>query len=70
MTTLLTVHAELVPRLHTGIAASAFVVALFAGYASGIWKDLCTNAVAGELALQAELMPAWPIEWFPSVSAT
>lgn len=50
MTTLLTVPAELVPRLHSGIAASAFAVALFAGYASGIWKDLCTNAVAGELA--------------------
>jgi hypothetical protein len=47
--TLLSISAHFVPILHTSIAAFAFAAALFAGYSSGIWKDLCTNSVASEL---------------------
>ncbi|ORY35803.1 Frag1/DRAM/Sfk1 family-domain-containing protein [Naematelia encephala] len=58
-TTLLAFPAIWVPRAHTTIAALAFTVALLMGWMSGLWAELCQNSVAG-----------WPVEWFPSVSAT
>jgi hypothetical protein len=59
MATLLALPAGLVPRAHTSLSALAFVTALFLGWAAGLWEQLCENAVS-----------AWPVEWFPSVSAT
>ncbi|WRT70118.1 uncharacterized protein IL334_007112 [Kwoniella shivajii] len=59
MTTLCSIPAGWIPRAHTVIAYTAFSSALFIGWLSGLWKDLCINAVA-----------RWPVEWFPSVSAT
>lgn len=59
MATLVAVPAQLVPRLHTLFSVSAFATALFAGWAAGLWEALCENAVA-----------KWPVEWWPSVSAT
>lgn len=59
MATLVSVPAPLIPRLHTLFSVSAFVTALLAGYVSGLWEALCENAVA-----------KWPVEWWPSVSAT
>ncbi|KAK4687796.1 hypothetical protein P7C73_g2320, partial [Tremellales sp. Uapishka_1] len=59
MTTLISVPASVIPILHTIIAGLAFTAALVVGYGSGLWETLCENSVAG-----------WPIEWFPSVSAT
>ncbi|WVR07560.1 hypothetical protein IAU60_004602 [Kwoniella sp. DSM 27419] len=59
MTILLAFPAGWIPKAHTTVAFTAFGVALFAGWASGLWKELCTNSVA-----------RWPVEWFPSVSAT
>lgn len=48
MTTLLSVPAKFVATAHTSIAATAFVIALFAGWWAGNWKKLCTNRVARE----------------------
>ena len=59
MATLLAVPASLIAKVHTFLGASAFLTALFIGWASGLWVKLCENAVA-----------RWPVEWFPSVSAT
>lgn len=59
MATLLSLPANLVPRAHTAFSVFAFSAALAAGYVSGLWEALCENAVA-----------KWPVEWFPSVSAT
>ncbi|OWZ55107.1 calcofluor white hypersensitive protein [Cryptococcus neoformans 125.91] len=59
MTVLLAFPAKWVTQAHTLIGSLAFVVTLFVGWASGLWLPLCTNSVA-----------KWPVEWFPSVSAT
>lgn len=59
MATLLSIPGHLVPRAHTALSATAFTVALAAGYVAGLWEALCENSVA-----------KWPVEWFPSVSAT
>jgi hypothetical protein len=59
MATVLTVPGWAIAHAHTTIASLAFGTALFAGWASGLWQELCINAVA-----------KWPVEWFPSVSAT
>ncbi|WVR00084.1 hypothetical protein IAU59_007226 [Kwoniella sp. CBS 9459] len=59
MSTLLAFPAGWIPKAHTVIAYTAFSAALFLGWASGLWKELCINSVA-----------RWPVEWFPSVSAT
>lgn len=59
MATLVSVPAPLVPRLHTLFSVAAFATALLAGWAAGLWEALCENAVA-----------KWPVEWWPSVSAT
>ncbi|WWC64717.1 uncharacterized protein I303_107328 [Kwoniella dejecticola CBS 10117] len=59
MSTLLAFPAGWVPQAHTVIAYTAFATALFVGWLSGLWKELCINSLA-----------RWPIEWFPSVSAT
>ncbi|OCF42243.1 calcofluor white hypersensitive protein [Kwoniella heveanensis CBS 569] len=59
MSTLLAFPASWIPKAHTLIAYTAFSTALFLGWASGLWKELCINSVA-----------RWPVEWFPSVSAT
>lgn len=45
---LLDLGGSWIARTHTGIAATAFIVALGMGWASGNWKKLCTNAVASE----------------------
>ncbi|GMK59272.1 hypothetical protein CspeluHIS016_0702870 [Cutaneotrichosporon spelunceum] len=59
MATLIALPAKLVSRAHTALSATAFLLALAAGYLGGIWEALCENSVA-----------KWPVEWFPSVSAT
>ncbi|WVF72912.1 hypothetical protein IAT40_007730 [Kwoniella sp. CBS 6097] len=59
MSTLLAFPAGWIPKAHTLIAYTAFSTALFLGWASGLWKELCINSIA-----------RWPVEWFPSVSAT
>ncbi|WVQ84587.1 hypothetical protein IAT38_006741 [Cryptococcus sp. DSM 104549] len=59
MSTLLAFPARWVPYAHTAVASLAFSTALFAGWASGLWKELCINSVS-----------RWPVEWWPSVSAT
>lgn len=59
MATLVALPASLVPRVHTALSVAAFSTALALGYAAGLWEVLCENAVA-----------KWPVEWFPSVSAT
>ncbi|TXT15669.1 hypothetical protein VHUM_00172 [Vanrija humicola] len=59
MTTLVAVPAALVPRIHTALSVLAFSTALFLGWFAGLWEQLCENSVA-----------KWPVEWFPSVSAT
>ncbi|WWC91829.1 uncharacterized protein L201_006776 [Kwoniella dendrophila CBS 6074] len=59
MSTLLAFPAGWIPRAHTIIAYTAFSVALLVGWLSGLWEELCINSVA-----------RWPVEWFPSVSAT
>ncbi|ODN89207.1 calcofluor white hypersensitive protein [Cryptococcus wingfieldii CBS 7118] len=59
MTVLLEFPAKWVTHAHTFTAALAFATALFLGWAAGLWKKLCANSVA-----------RWPVEWFPSVSAT
>ncbi|WWC72123.1 uncharacterized protein I206_106083 [Kwoniella pini CBS 10737] len=59
MSTLLAFPAGWIPQVHTAIAYTAFLTALFVGWLSGLWKELCINSVA-----------RWPAEWFPSVSAT
>lgn len=74
MRTLLAIPAKLVSRLHTALASLAFIVALVAGLLSGIWRDLCTNSVASEdYSSWTDGRTdgiGWPVEWFPSVSAT
>ncbi|KAK8853309.1 hypothetical protein IAR55_004013 [Kwoniella newhampshirensis] len=59
MTTLLAFPARWIPLAHTTIASLAFSSALALGWLGGLWKELCINSVA-----------RWPVEWFPSVSAT
>ncbi|WWD19737.1 hypothetical protein CI109_104201 [Kwoniella shandongensis] len=59
MSTLLAFPARWVPIAHTVIAGLAFSTALFSGWLGGLWEELCINSVA-----------RWPVEWFPSVSAT
>ncbi|WWD03771.1 hypothetical protein V865_001827 [Kwoniella europaea PYCC6329] len=59
MSTLLAFPAGWIPRAHTTIAYTAFSTALFVGWISGLWRELCINSVA-----------RWPVDWFPSVSAT
>ncbi|KAI0059171.1 hypothetical protein BV25DRAFT_1860733 [Artomyces pyxidatus] len=56
--TLLTVRASTVARLHTALSLTAFISALLVGCALH-YKKIVKNGVAG-----------WPEEWFPSVSAT
>jgi oligoribonuclease (3'-5' exoribonuclease) len=48
MTTIFAVPAKFVATAHTGIATTAFVIALLAGWLGGKWKELCTNSVARE----------------------
>jgi hypothetical protein len=52
---LLDLGGSWIARTHTGIAATAFIVALGMGWASGNWKKLCTNAVASEWSR----VPVW-----------
>lgn len=52
MSTLLAFPAAVIPLAHTIIAALAFSVALFAGWTSGLWEELCENAVSGELVTE------------------
>nr|XP_019001310.1 calcofluor white hypersensitive protein [Kwoniella mangroviensis CBS 8507]OCF64771.1 calcofluor white hypersensitive protein [Kwoniella mangroviensis CBS 8507] len=59
MSTLLAFPAGWIPKAHTFIAYTAFSTALSVGWISGLWKEICINSVA-----------KWPVEWFPSVSAT
>lgn len=59
MATLLALPASLIPRAHTLFSALAFTFALAIAWGAGIWEQLCENAVS-----------RWPVEWFPSVSAT
>ena len=46
MATIFAVPAKFVATAHTGIAITAFTVALLAGWMGGKWKELCTNSVA------------------------
>ena len=46
MSTLFAFPASIIPQAHTVIAALAFTTALFMGWAGGLWKDLCDNAVS------------------------
>ena len=50
MSTLFVFPASFIPQAHTIFAGLAFSTALFIGWASGLWKELCENAVSGELA--------------------
>ena len=50
MTILFAAPVRLVAIAHTGLAVLAFSLALFAGWASGLWQELCINSVASELA--------------------
>ncbi|WVO15056.1 hypothetical protein L204_102700 [Cryptococcus depauperatus] len=59
MTTILALPAGWVSQAHTVIGSLAFATALGVGWMGGLWRELCTNAVSH-----------WPVEWFPSVSAT
>lgn len=59
MSTLLAFPASWIPLAHTIVASTAFSLALFIGWYAGLWQELCINDVA-----------RWPVEWFPSVSAT
>ncbi|ORX35356.1 Frag1/DRAM/Sfk1 family-domain-containing protein [Kockovaella imperatae] len=59
MATLLSIPGSFVAQAHTILGASAFACALCIGWAGGLWEALCENSVA-----------KWPVEWFPSVSAT
>lgn len=47
MSTLFAISAIVIPKAHTIIAGLAFSTALLMGWASGIWKELCENAVSG-----------------------
>jgi hypothetical protein len=53
MATIFAVPAKFVATAHTGIAITAFVVALLAGWMGGNWKELCTNSVARESHMHA-----------------
>lgn len=57
-TTLLTIRASRLARLHTLLSFTAFIGALVVA-SSLHYTKVVKNAVAG-----------WPEEWFPSVSAT
>ena len=46
MATIFAVPAKFVATAHTGIAITAFAVALLAGWMGGKWKELCTNSIA------------------------
>ncbi|KAL7421582.1 Protein cwh43 [Cryptotrichosporon argae] len=50
---------DVIARVHTIFSITAFGSALLLGRTTGVWHDLCENAVS-----------RWPIEWWPSVSAT
>lgn len=54
----LVLNASSIARMHTCLAASAFLTALIVGCACH-YKKIVQNGVAG-----------YPEEWFPSVSAT
>jgi len=70
MSTLLSFPASVIPQAHTLIALTAFSSALLIGWTSGLWVSLCENGVARMSVAQTVLMAEWPVEWFPSVSAT
>lgn len=57
-TTLLTIRASSLARLHTILSLTAFIGALAIASSLHLTK-VVRNAIAG-----------WPEEWFPSVSAT
>jgi hypothetical protein len=48
MATIFSVPARFVATAHTGIATTAFTIALLAGWTGGNWKELCKNSVASE----------------------
>lgn len=60
MATLISVPAKFVSTAHTTIAATAFAVALLAGWLGGKWKELCINSVARESDLR-DACPTYPL---------